>query len=73
MVREISAANCGVTIDYGHAAVAYENVAESIAVLKKYGDKLFHLHMNDNYTLWDDDMITGSVHTHTPISRCSTG
>lgn len=63
MVKEIGAQNCGVTIDYGHAAVAYENVAESIAVLKKYGDKLFHLHMNDNYTLWDDDMITGSIHT----------
>lgn len=63
MVKEIGAPNCGVTIDYGHALVAYENVAESIAVLKKYGDKLFHLHMNDNYTLWDDDMITGSIHT----------
>jgi xylose isomerase len=63
MVKEIGADNCGVTIDYGHATVAYENVAESVAVLKKYGDKLFHLHMNDNYTLWDDDMIVGSIHT----------
>ncbi|MGI6777719.1 MAG: sugar phosphate isomerase/epimerase family protein [Acetivibrionales bacterium] len=63
MVKEIGAENCGITIDYGHAAVAYENVAESVAVLKKYGDKLFHLHMNDNYSLWDDDMITGSIHT----------
>ena len=63
MVKEIGAENCGITIDYGHATVAYENVAESVAVLKKYGDKLFHLHMNDNYTLWDDDMITGSIHT----------
>ena len=63
MVKEIDMANCGVTIDYGHGLVAYENIAESIAVLKKYGDKLFHLHMNDNYTLWDDDMIVGSIHT----------
>ena len=63
MVKEIGADNCGITIDYGHAAVAYENVAESVAVLKKYGDKLFHLHLNDNYCMWDDDMITGSVHT----------
>lgn len=63
MVKEIGMDNCGVTIDFGHALVAYENVAESVAVLKKYGDKLFHLHMNDNYTLWDDDMITGSIHT----------
>ncbi len=63
LVNSVNMENCGVTIDYGHAAVAYENVAESVAVLKKYGDKLFHLHMNDNYCLWDDDMITGSIHT----------
>ncbi|MDI3548826.1 MAG: xylose isomerase [Halanaerobiales bacterium] len=63
MVKEIDEPNCGVTIDYGHAEVAYENVAESVAILKKYGDKLFHVHMNDNYGFWDDDMITGSIHT----------
>lgn len=63
MVKEINEPNCGVTIDYGHGAVAYENLAESVAILKKYGDKLFHIHMNDNYGFWDDDMITGSIHT----------
>ena len=63
MVKEIGEDNCGVTIDYGHALVAYENVAESVAVLKKYGNRLFHLHMNDNYGYWDDDMIAGAVHT----------
>jgi sugar phosphate isomerase/epimerase len=63
MVEAIGAENCGVTIDYGHAVVAYENVAESVAILKKHGDKLFHIHMNDNFGLWDDDMIAGSVHT----------
>ena len=63
IVQSIGAANCGVTIDYGHALVAGENVAESVAVLKKYGDKLFHVHMNDCYGYWDDDMITGSIHT----------
>jgi sugar phosphate isomerase/epimerase len=63
MVKEIDETNCGITLDYGHAVVAYENAAESVALLKKYGDKLFHIHMNDNYGLWDDDMIVGSVHT----------
>lgn len=62
-IHEIGEANCGVTIDFGHALEAYENPAEAVAVLKKYGDKLFHVHMNDNYSLWDDDMIAGSVHT----------
>lgn len=63
MLKDINEDNCGITIDYGHAHVAYENVAESVALLKKHGNKLFHLHMNDNYGYWDDDMITGSIHT----------
>lgn len=63
MVKEIGEENCGVTIDTGHAEVAYENVAESIAILNKYGNKLFHMHVNDNYGFWDDDMIAGSIHT----------
>ena len=63
MVKEIDESNCGVTLDTGHAEVAYENIAESVAILKKYGDKLFHVHVNDNYGFWDDDMITGSIHT----------
>ena len=63
MGNQIGVENCGVTMDYGHALVAYENAAESVALLKKYGDKLFHIHMNDNYGYWDDDMIVGSVHT----------
>jgi hypothetical protein len=42
--------------------VAGENVAEAAVMLSMYGDKLFHLHFNDNYRFWDDDMIVGSVH-----------
>lgn len=70
MIQEIGLDNVGVTIDYGHATMAYENVAESVAVLKKYGEKLFHLHMNDNYGFWDDDMILGSIHTIPFIEMC---
>ena len=51
----------GVTIDFGHALVAGENVAESAALLIRH-EKLFHLHFNDNYRAWDDDMMVGSVH-----------
>jgi xylose isomerase len=53
--------NVGVTIDVGHALVAGENVAESATLLLRY-NKLFHLHFNDNYRGWDDDMIVGSIH-----------
>jgi xylose isomerase len=55
--------NVGVTIDTGHAFVAGENVSEAIALAKFTGDRLFHMHFNDNYKSWDDDMITGTVHT----------
>ena len=54
--------NVGVCIDVGHALYAYENVAESIVILQERGEKLFHMHFNDNYRYWDDDMIVGSVH-----------
>ena len=58
---ETGAANVGVTIDTGHALVGGENLAESSALLLKHG-KLFHLHCNDNYRSWDDDMIVGTLH-----------
>ncbi len=53
--------NVGVTIDTGHALMAYENVAESIALLMRH-NRLYHMHFNDNYRYWDDDMIVGSIH-----------
>ncbi len=53
--------NVGVTIDIGHALMAYENMAESAVLLSLY-EKLFHLHVNDNFRYWDDDMAVGSVH-----------
>lgn len=55
--------NLGIALDYGHAALGYESPAESVAMCKMYGDRLKHIHINDNYRLWDDDMIVGSVHT----------
>jgi sugar phosphate isomerase/epimerase len=62
LARETGMANVGVTIDTGHALAAGENLAEAAVMLQQFGDKLFHLHFNDNYRSWDDDMIVGSVH-----------
>jgi xylose isomerase len=62
VARETGCDNVGVTIDTGHALAAYENLAESVMLLHSFGNKLFHLHFNDNYRSWDDDMIVGSVH-----------
>ena len=55
--------NLGIALDYGHATLGYETPAEAVAICKMYGDRLKHIHINDNYRLWDDDLIVGSVHT----------
>lgn len=62
MAQETGLLNVGVCIDVGHSFVAGENVAEAAAMLQHYGKKLFHMHFNDNYRAWDDDMIVGSLH-----------
>lgn len=63
LAQETGCDNVGVTIDTGHAFNAGEVVAESIILAKRAGDRLMHMHFNDNYTAWDDDMIVGSLHT----------
>jgi len=55
--------NLGVILDIGHALEGYENMAESAALCKYFGDRLVYLHLNDNWRSWDDDMMVGSVHT----------
>jgi len=62
MALETGLDNVGVCIDVGHALMAGENVSESAVLLQHHGDKLFHMHFNDNYRTWDDDMIVGSLH-----------
>jgi len=61
MALDVDRPNVGVCIDVGHALVAGENMAEAAVILQQR-KKLFHLHFNDNYRTWDDDMIVGSVH-----------
>jgi xylose isomerase len=63
MAQETGEPNTGVILDYGHALYAGENPAEVVALLHHYGDLLCHIHINDNYRYWDDDLIVGSVHT----------
>lgn len=61
LALETGRENVGVTIDTGHSFAAGENAAEAAAMLLRH-QKLFHMHFNDNYRSWDDDMIVGSVH-----------
>lgn len=60
MCMEIDRPNVGVAIDTGHVFYAQQNVAQNVEIAAKYG-KLFMMHANDNYNLWDDDMIVGSL------------
>ena len=52
--------NVGITLDTGHSLMALENPAESAVLAMKF-NRLFHLHLNDNYRDWDHDMIPGTV------------
>jgi sugar phosphate isomerase/epimerase len=63
LIDKVNRSNVGAMIDVGHALMAYENTAESAALLQYFGSKLFYMHFNDNWRLWDDDMTVGSVHT----------
>lgn len=63
LAQETGRDNVGITIDTGHAFNAGEVVAESIVLARRAGDRLMHMHFNDNYTVWDDDMIVGSIHS----------
>jgi xylose isomerase len=60
MCMEIDRPNLGVAIDTGHVFFAQQNVAQNIEIAARYG-RLFMMHANDNYNLWDDDMIVGSL------------
>ena len=60
---KVARPNLGVVLDVGHALAAYEDMAESVALCKYFGDRLVYLHLNDNWRLWDDDMAVGALHT----------
>lgn len=60
MCLEVDRDNVGVAIDTGHVFYTQQNVAQNIEVAARH-NKLFMMHVNDNYNLWDDDMIAGSL------------
>lgn len=61
LCEDVGEPNVGVLLDTGHALMAQENLAEMTVLLARRG-RLFHVHFNDNYRLWDEDMVPGSVH-----------
>ncbi len=59
--KETKADNLGVVVDIGHSLFAGENPSEAVDIVSYYG-KLNHIHMNDNYRSWDDDLFPGAIH-----------
>jgi len=59
--QSVGAENLGVTMDIGHALLAGERPAQSVAMLARAG-KLFYVHLNDNDRNWDWDMLPGAFH-----------
>ncbi len=53
--------NLGIVVDIGHSLMINENPSEALAWAARE-NKLFHVHLNDNYRNTDDDLIAGSVH-----------
>ena len=58
--EKVGLPNVGVTLDTGHAFLAGEVPADSLAFLHEM-NRLFYIHINDNYRNWDWDMLPGTV------------
>lgn len=61
LCHEVGYENLGLVIDFGHSIFAGENPAEAVDLTARH-KRLFHIHMNDNYRSWDDDLLVGSIH-----------
>jgi len=59
--NDVDRKNVGLTIDVGHTLQAGGNMARDLDMAIGC-DRLFNVHVNDNYGSWDDDLIVGSVH-----------
>ena len=59
--QSVGAANLGATLDIGHALLAGERPAQSVAMLAR-ANRLFYVHLNDNDRQFDWDMLPGAYH-----------
>ncbi|MDH4441356.1 MAG: TIM barrel protein [Rhizobium sp.] len=62
MIRDVGAANLGVTLDFAHALYADEQPAFAAAMIGRQS-KLLGVHLNDGYAKRDDGLMVGAVHT----------
>ena len=62
LLMETGSDNIGGLLDIGHSLPGGENPAEAVALLTSGKNYLDYIHINDNFRMWDDDMMFGSVH-----------
>ncbi len=60
LCEKIGSPNLGVVVDLGHSLASGENPAEAVEFASFY-NRLFDIHLNDNYRGWDDDLLLGSI------------
>lgn len=61
LIKDINKANLSTTIDLGHVLQTQQNMSQVLELCNRF-NLLGNIHVNDNYSTWDDDMILGSVH-----------
>jgi len=66
LVDYVKSNNLGILLDTGHALYAKEDLPSTV---EKLGEKLFHVHVCDNYGDWDDDLPPGVVHDFTEFFK----
>jgi xylose isomerase len=66
LIKEVAAANLGITLDFAHLLYADEMPAFA-AMLAARHSKLLGIHLNDGYGKRDDGLMAGSVHVFETI------
>jgi len=57
---QIGLKNIGTTLDFGHSIYTDENPAQAVYMLHN-SNRLFLVHINDNYRNWDWDLLPGTI------------
>ena len=60
IIKSLKSQNIGSALDLGHSFFAQERPAESLALLGRH-NKLYQIHLNDNYRDADPDLVFGSI------------
>ena len=65
-IREVGAANLGVTLDFAHVLYADEQPAFAAALVARHS-RLLGVHLNDGYAKRDDGLMVGAVHAQQTV------